>query len=137
MDGTTSAQRQFLVSALGIPGFWAQKSGGDVSGDTSDAWNGGELYPEKLAGPATTDNITLTRPFKAARDQPLLRRLRPVVMRWRTTCSVQPTDENLIPVGRPDVYPRALLIRVTGPEVDASSSDAGEIELEFAVRRTV
>lgn len=131
----TSAQRQFLVSVKGIPAFWAQKTGGEVASDTSDAYDGGQLVPEKLAGPPTTGNITLTRPYKAARDQDLVQRLRPVVGRWRSTVSVQPTDADLIPIGKADVYPDALLIRVTTAEVDAASGDPSTVELEFAASR--
>lgn len=132
----TSQQRQFLVTVQGIPGYWAQKTGGVVAGDSSRVWPGGTTEPEVLGGPAMPDDITITRPYKAGRDQEILARLRPVACRWRSTITVQPTDVDMVPIGRPEVYPDALLRSVAGPEVDAGSGDAGTVELVFTPSRT-
>lgn len=128
-----AAQRQFLVSVEGVTGFFATKTGGVTSADTTDVFDGGSTRPEKLAAPATTDNIVTGRPYDTERDQPVVNRLRPQVGRWRTTVAVQPTDADLVPVGPPEVYANALLVRVQAPEVDAASGDAAMLELEFAV----
>lgn len=133
----TATKSQSLVSVAGLPGWWGTKTGGDTSSDTTDAWDGGANHPEKLAGRPSTANLVLSRPFKNERDRPIRARLLPVVGRWRTTVSDQGTDVDLIPVGKPDVYPNALLVRVSAPDVDASSGDPKVIELEFAVSRAV
>lgn len=127
-----AAQRQFLVSVAGVDGLFARKEGGEVSGDTSKVWDGGALTPEVVAAPAEADNVTVGRPFDPVRDWPVLKRLRPLVNRWRTSVSVIPTDADLIPVGEPLTYV-ALLTRVADAEVDASSGDPAELELEFVI----
>lgn len=128
-----AAQRQFLIKVSEVDGYFATKAGGDTTSDATDVYDGGSLTPEKLASPPTTDDITIGRPFDPIRDRPVLRRLRPLVGRWRTTVSVQDTDANLVSLGAPTVYANALLIGVTEPEGDASSGDAAMFELAFAV----
>lgn len=130
----TSSQRQNLVTVEGIPGFWAEKTGAEVEADVSDAWNGGELQPEKLASPPTTGNIVVRRPYKPLRDGSIKRQLRRRVGSWRSTVSVQDTDAELNPIGQPDVYANALLTALRVPDFDASSGDPQVIEMEFAVR---
>lgn len=128
-----SAQRQFLVKVGGIDELYASKSGGNISADTNKVYDGGSDVPDVLAGPAEADNITVSRPYDLARDEPVLKRLRKQVGKWRTTISVTPTDGDLIAIGSPQVYPSALLVGLTEPETDASSGDASTYELEFAV----
>lgn len=127
------SQRQRLVTVEGLPGFWATKSGGNVTADASPVWDGGSARPEMLAGPASAENVTTGRPFDEQRDLPLLPTLRSRVGRWQTTVTVQYTDANLVPIGRPTVYPEALLVACNEPDSDAASSDASVIELEWAI----
>lgn len=136
MSDTTAAPataRQQLVEVAGIPGYMATKQGGEISADTSQVWDGGASKPENLAGPASTDNITVGKPYRSALHGPILKRLAKQVGRWRTTISVYDTDPDLGPVGEPTVYANALLVRLARPELDAGSSDASAFELEFAV----
>jgi hypothetical protein len=128
-----AAQRQFLVKVSTVDGYFATKTGGDTTADASDVYDGGSLTPEKMASPATTDDITVGRPFDPARDRAVIDRLRPLVGRARLTVSVQDTDADLVAIGRPTVYPNALLIGLTEPEVDAASGDPAALELTFAV----
>ncbi len=136
MADPTSSQRQNLVSVDQIPGFWAEATGREVEADVSDAWNGGELEPEKLASPPTTGNIVLRRPYKPRRDGSIVRQLTAGrrVGSWRTTVSIQDTDAELNPIGQPWVYAGALLTAVRPPDFDASSGDPQVIDMEFAVR---
>lgn len=131
------AARQGLVTVEAVPGLWATKSGGNVSADTTPVWDGGAESPEMMASPASADNVTVSRPFDDLRDLPELARLRRLVGRLRTTITVQPTDGDLFPIGEPTVYPDALLVTLTEPEVDASSGDPQTIELEFAISQYV
>lgn len=128
-----SAQRQFLVKVSGVDGYFATKSGGTTAAEVQDVWDGGALQPEKLAAPSATENVTVSRPYDAERDQAVIHRLRPSVGRLRTTVSVQPTDADLVAVGDAQVYANALLIGLSDPEADAASGDAARLELVFAV----
>lgn len=128
-----SAQRQFLVKVAGIDGYFATKSGGNVSADTTKVYDGGDPTPYVLAAPAEAENITVSRPYDPLRDADLMRRLRQRVGRATFTVSVTPTDRDLVVVGRPVVYPDALLVAVNEPDADAGSGDAATFELEFAV----
>lgn len=131
------AQRQSLVTVEAIPGLWATKSGGNVSADVTPVWDGGADSPEQMAGPASAENITVSRPVDDLRDLPDLSRIRRLVGKLVTTVTVQPTDGDLFPIGEPTVYPDALLVTMTEPDYDASSSDPQVIELEFAVSQYV
>lgn len=133
MANPVASQRQMLVKVSNIAGYWASKSGGEVSADTSKAWDGGSLRPEVLSAPAEHGNITVSRPYRPAVHANLRKTLAARVGRWRTTLSVQDTDADLHRIGRPVTYPNALLVRVTAPEHDAASGDAATWELEFAV----
>lgn len=133
---TTSAQRQSLVTVVGIPGQWATYKGGGVTAATSDVYNGGDLYPEKLASPATTADVQIDRPYDAERDQDYVRQLEAKCGRWRTTVTVQDTDEDLTPIGKPKVYANALLSTVTPPDYDASSGKEKRWGLSFAVKKS-
>lgn len=134
---TKMAARQSLVTIEGIPGRWASKSGGNVSADATPVWDGGEDTPDILVGPASAENVTVSRPFDDQRDLPEIARLRKLVGKLRTTVTDQPTNSDLFPIGEPAVYSEAVLINLNEPEYDASSSDARRIELVFAVSKYV
>lgn len=128
-----ASARQQLVEVAGFPGYFANKEGGEIEAESSKVWDGGTLKPETMAGPAETGNVTVSRPYRPAVHGPILKRLAKQVGRWRTTVSVYDTDPDLGVVGQPVVYANALLVRLTRPEADASSSDPSTLELEFAV----
>lgn len=127
-----SAQRQFLVSISGIPGYWMTKSGGEIASDSNKIYDGGSLTPSIVTSPAETGNLTVTRAYDQARDEPILQNLRTKVGRYSTTVTVQPTDADLVAVGRPSVYAGAVLVSLTEPDFDSSSGDIANVELEFA-----
>lgn len=134
MDNNAPAsQRQQLVEVAGFDGYFASKSGGEVSAETSKVWDGGKLSPDVMSSPAETDNVTVSRPYRPGIHGPKLSQLAKLVGRFRTTVSVWDTDPDLGPIGTPVVYADALLVKLTRPEHDASSSDPGVFELEFAV----
>lgn len=135
MSGTKTAQRHQLVSIAGIPGYFQRFGGGHVGGDTSESFDGGSDTPDLIPGPVSTEDVTISRDYDPYRDEPILRQLRPVVMRWRTTVTKQPTDYDYVPVGEPVVYAGALLKRVREVEVDSGSNTASRFELIFAVSR--
>jgi hypothetical protein len=128
-----SAQRQFLVKVSGIDGYFANKTGGNVTAGTTKVYDGGNLVPDVMSSPSEVDNITVSRAFDLIRDEAIVTLLRTQVGRWRTTISVTPTNEDLMATGKPVVYADALLVGFTELEVDASGGDAATYELEFAV----
>lgn len=127
-----SAARQFLIRVSGIDGYFSTRTGGEMTSDASREFDGGSLTPEVLTGPATPGDLTVGRPYKPERDAELLRRLRPLVGRWRTSVASTPTDRDLVAVGSPTVW-QGVLIGVNDPEADAGSGDAVRIELTFAI----
>jgi hypothetical protein len=128
-----AAQRQFLVKVAGIEGYFATKSGGNVTSDNNKVYDGGNLTPDILSAPAQAENVTVGRAFDVERDGPILTILRQQVGRRSFTVSVTPTDRDLNVTGEPVTYPEALLVGITDPDVDAASGDAARFELEFAI----
>lgn len=127
------AQRQALFTIEGIPGKWATRTGGNVSADITPVWDGGADRPENLASPASSEDITVSRPVDDERDLALIKELKGKVGRFTTTLTEQPTNGDLFPIGDPDVWPNALLRTVNIPAYDAASGDPKVIELVFAV----
>lgn len=131
--GEKSSQRQFLVKVEGIEGYFARKTGGNISAATSKAFDGGNPVPDLISAPPEAENVTCERTYDIQRDDEILRRLRPLVGVWRTTVSVTPTDRDLVAAAPPTTYPNALLVGIQEPEVDASSGDPATFALEFAI----
>lgn len=127
-----NAAREFLVTVSGIEGYWARKQGGATASDASKVWDGGSLRPTVLTAPATTEDVTVTRPFRVERDAPLLAALKRVVGRSSHTITITPTDRDLVPSGQPENYV-GVLRSVSGPDTDAGSGDGANIELVFAI----
>ena len=129
-----SAQRQALVKVDGIEGYWAQKSGGEVTSEANKVYDGGSLRPDVIAAPPEVGDITVTRPYDPLRDQEIINQLKTRVGNWFTTISVTPTETDLRAARvKGDTYPQALLIGLRLPEWDAGSGDAADYELTFAV----
>jgi hypothetical protein len=123
----------FLVKVQGIDGFFAKKTGGEISSENSKAWDGGSLFPDNLTGPGMAANIIVSRVFDPARDNGTIVSLRQQVGKFVTTISSTPTDRDLNAVADPAVYPQAVLVALREPDYDAGSGDAAEYELEFAI----
>lgn len=134
---TKAAQRQFLVKVSGpvrFEDYFATKTGGEVAGDVSRAYDGGKKRPDKLGGPSVVGEVVVARPYDPERDQRLIKLLRPYVTRDPNfTVSIQPVDRDLVPVDgvEPDVYTECLVTRVTPPDADASSSEPATFEIAF------
>src|SRR3954469_18187586 len=129
-----AAQRQALIKVDGIDGFFAQKTGGEVTADANKAWNGGERRPQIVAAPPETGDVVVTRPFDPDLHQDLGERLKRQVGTWTTTLSITPTKTDLTAAKvTPTVHPNTLLTGVRMPEWDASSGDAADSELTMAV----
>lgn len=128
-----SSQRQALVKAQGIEGYFMTKTGGNITAEVTKAYDGGSSVPDLIAAPKDVDNVTISRGFDPIRDGQLLRVLRGKVGVFQTTLTVTPTDRDYATVDEPIVYAPALLVGVTDIEVDAASGDLQTYELVFAV----
>lgn len=129
-----AAQSNFLVKIHGVTeGYFPRCSGGHVRSERSKSWDGGRKKPETLAGFPSRQDLSTGRDYKPARDEPYLRPLRDQVGRFRTTVSVQPTDEDLNPIEQPRVYVDALLVELNEPETDAASGTPARFELVWDV----
>lgn len=128
-----SAQRQFLVTLSGIDGKWMTKGGAGIQSDSNKIYDGGSIVPSIVTSPAEVENVTVSRAYKQERDEAILQNLRVQVGRYTTTITVQPTDADLVAVGKASVYAGAVLVGITEPDFDSSSGDVASIELEFAV----
>lgn len=125
--------RQQLWEVAGFDGYFATKTGGEVSAETTKVHDGGSLTPETLAGPSETSNIVLTKPYRSGMHRATLKALSAGVGRYRTTVSGYDTDPDLGPIGDPITYANALLVKLTWPEGDAGGNAASMFTLEFAV----
>lgn len=130
----TTTQRHFLIKVSGVDGFFASKTGGETTAETSEDFDGGSLDPEILGGPPRTSPITIRRGFKPERDAHMLRLFRPLVGALKKTITIQPTDEQLVAVGSPFVY-EGLLTGLEDPEIDANSNERARVGLTFSVKK--
>jgi hypothetical protein len=132
-----AAQYQFLIRVTGWPGYFVSRTGGDNQANVQKVYDGGAMTPDVMAGRRTTNNLVVQRHFDPDRDGPIVSQYGPLVGRYRTTVSVQPTDEDLVPVGPARVYPDAMLNRLAEPGANANSDDPSTWEAEFAVAQVV
>lgn len=131
-----AAQRQFLIAVSTVTdGYFATKSGGATEADVARVYDGGSLDGELIAAPPVTENITVGRPYRPARDSIVVQRHERGVGRLRATITITPTDPDLVPVGEATTHADCLLVGVNPPEADAGSGDPGTYELVFAVPR--
>lgn len=129
-----ASKRQFLIKVDGIDGYFAQKTGGEVTSDTNTVWDGGSQTPDIVSAPAQTSDVVLTKPYDPDMHQDLLQNLAARVGTWRTTITETPTYSDLTTARvKPTVYPNALLKGLKRPETDSGSGDAADFELTFAV----
>jgi hypothetical protein len=127
-----STKRSYLVAVEGIPGTWRTFSGGAGSASVTKDYDGGSDRADLLAGPPEWDDIEVVRTVAPARDDVWIEQLRKLIGRGRFNVTKQATDANWTKIGKPTTYPNCLLIGLTEPETDASSSDAAEVTLTFA-----
>lgn len=132
MAAQKAAQRQIVASVGGIPGYFAQVSGGEISSSAEKVYDGGSLTPTTLTGVREIGNITVSRPYAPETDQAILRKLRAAVGRWRSDIYVQDCDGDLVPIGQPRTYNSAVLVGLTEPDGDAASGSAAVFSLTFS-----
>lgn len=129
-----ASQRQQLTEVSAIPGYMATRTGGERTAEPSEVWDGGALDPESLSAPATTGNIVTGKPYRPNVHGAILKQLDRQVGRYRDTLVIVDTDPDLGPIMETArTYPNALLVRLSWPDGDAGSAEAGTFELEWKV----
>ncbi len=133
---TKIAQRQHLIVVAGIPGFWATRTGGEVTVAHTKTRDGGSLTPDILQGPAEVADITVSRSYDSTRDDAVIARLQSMLQNgtvWNTTITSTPTDGDFVPNGPPRTW-EVFLSKVMAPDADAESNNASKVELTFTAR---
>jgi hypothetical protein len=122
-----SDQRQFLVTAEGISGYWAQTSGGDVSVPNTKAFDGGNPVPQVVFGNPMVDDLILTRNFDPTRDAAMSATLKAGIAAGSplvTQITQIPTDPSYTPDGAAGDTWQGVLTKVQVPTTDATKSGA-------------
>ncbi len=123
------------ISQGGKPVYFAAKTGGGVTSDSSTEYDGGSLVPEVTTAPPQVEDVVITLRYQPARDYATLKKLRQQVGSYTDTLNVLDTDSQLNPIpGVPaSVYPNAVLKGISGIDFDANGSDTRTCQLTFAV----
>lgn len=125
------SERQFRVSVEGIPGYWSTTSGGDISVDVTEVFDGAEEKAFKFAGPQKIAPVMLKRPSDPEK-QTWVPAFKKAVGKKKYTIVRVPIDADGIPVGTPEIWMRALLTKFNPPDFDAASNNTSTLEAEFA-----
>lgn len=121
----------------GAPVWFAAQSGGEVSSESTEFFDGGSKTAESTGGRPTRGNVTLTLLYRPVRHAAKIKRLEELCGSYRDTITIRDTDPDLNPLAGvpPTIYPDALLVRVGAREFDANSTDRVTCELEFKIDR--
>lgn len=112
-------------------GVWdALEGGGKDSEDLKDR-AGGVGIEEAAGGPATVENVTLTRYYNLDRDHAIVHELFGLVGRGEAVASKQPLDPMGNPYGKPLVY-TGVLKRCTPPNANSNEAEIARIEVEIS-----
>lgn len=133
IKGTRADTYSVSVSVEGINfGIWDQMEGGDVDSEEFTYPPGAMQDPISLGGRRTVENVTLRRNYRLVRDHANSQRWIGWVGRADVVVTKQPMDVDRNVFGKPLVY-RGTLKRVSFPDHNSSSNDAGLIEIEVTV----
>jgi hypothetical protein len=131
MEGATRSDTyEVSVSIAGINfGVWDQLEGGDVDSEELTYRPGGMKDPVSLGGSRTVENFTIRRLYRLGRDHIESDRLIQWVGKAQVVAVKQPLDIDANAWGKPITY-RGILKRVSFPDHNSESNDAGLLELE-------
>ena len=127
----------YFVTIAEFPGlFFTEFSGGESNNDTSLQHTGGFGPPQVISGPASTGQITITKPEDQVLDIPL--------KAWDAayqlgnqiplTVTVQPTLPNGIPAGPARTYTECKRVSMTRSQPSKGSSEAATTVLVLQPR---
>ena len=129
-----NSQRHYLARVEGIPGTFRAMSGGGAEAEVTRDFDGGSEVADLMPGIPEYSDIELTRTVDEVKDAAWLAQVRKGVGKLTRTVSRQPTDANMVAIGKPTVYPGCVLVGFQEPETDSSSGDAAEVVLTWASR---
>lgn len=125
-----STQRDFIVTAEGLPGNWRGFTGGGATSEATKDRDGGATRQTLTPNPFEYEDIEISRAFDPIVDGQMIRDLRKR-LHDNFTLSKQPTDVNKIAIGDPTVYPDCLLTGLSEQEA-GDSGDHATVSLTFA-----
>jgi hypothetical protein len=113
-------------------GIWDKKTGGAVDSSETKYFPGGMGPPISLGGRRITDNITVERLYRLARDHAHIARLMDSVGHSTMTIAQQPLDIDGNSYGTPIVW-TGTLKKCTMPDADSETTAAALVALEMSV----
>ena len=131
---TRNALVTVVVDGVSL-GTWISKSGGQTEADGQKTRLGGMSSEIALGGPASTENVTVSRLFDTYM-QTKYKDLRSGVGRFSMSVTHTPLGNNKQPSGPSETF-TGVLNRVTPPEADDNSADTAMIELEMLSNESV
>jgi len=127
-----SSKRHYIVTIEGIPGTWRTFSGGGGEAEITLDYDGGADKPDMIGGVPEYADIEVVRTVDPVTDASWLEPLKRGIAKETRTITQQPTDANLVAIGKPTVFPACLLRGYSEVETDAGSSDPAEVTLTWA-----
>jgi hypothetical protein len=107
-------------------GTWDTWSGGNVTADNTKHRRGGMGVQIAIPGPATVEDITVTRDYDPPRDHQHAHWLSAAVGKARVVASKAVLDEDDIVFGRPLTI-SGILIGYNNPDHDSDSGDTAMV----------
>lgn len=117
-------------------GTFDKFAGGEIDSVETRYQPGSMGKPISLGGAVTVGNVTISRLFDLAREQPIIHWLISRAGKGSAVVNKQPLDVDGNAFGRPLVY-TGMLKKVQPPDHDSESSAAALIELEIVPAGTV
>ena len=113
----------------GLRDYWRTAELPELSAESREEYDGGDPRPSIIIGRETLGDVVVTRGYSPRRDADLIRRLNTRIgSHW--TISVQDTDADDTPIGRPTNY-RGVLRAVSRPNTDRNGNDTAMVGLTF------
>jgi hypothetical protein len=117
-------------------GTFISHAGGAMTADSSKVREGYGLPELELGSTPTVGDLTLERPYRVERDGELLPFLFSQCGHGQAVATLQALDGDGFAVGRPHVR-AGVLLEVTPPDFDLSSTDAAVIGLGLGLHGVV
>lgn len=130
----------YLITVLEFPGiFWTEFSGGEASNDTTLQHVGGFGPPQVISGPASTGQITLTKPRDHVEDIPIQiwDKAYDRGIQQPLTVTVIPTTPAGVPIGPSMTWRGSKRVSCTFENPSKGSADAATVQLVLQPRERI
>lgn len=125
-----ASERDFLITCDGIPGAFSTFTGGEVTAETDEDYDGGSDTPTLISGPPKVAEFEIGRRWDSDRDNATSKKNVSRVGWWETTVNVQPLDPAGVADGDSWTY-RARLIGQTPFEVNRNGRNPANYKMRF------